>query len=80
MRSNVDFPEPLGPASAANSPVRTAMLTSDSTGSLPYEKETPSAASTTSDWVSGRAVGELSMILIMALGSTAVATRATMPV
>ena len=35
MRSNVDFPEPLGPASAANSPVRTAMLTSDSTDSLP---------------------------------------------
>ncbi|OJA83951.1 hypothetical protein BGV48_27445 [Burkholderia ubonensis] len=34
-RSSVDFPQPLGPSSATNSPASTDSVTSSSTGSAP---------------------------------------------
>src|SRR4051794_26286927 len=65
IRSNVDFPDPFGPASAANSPARTSRPTRSSTSSGPYAKDTSRADSTTAASV------ELSMILIMPARSVA---------
>ena len=58
------MPEPLGPASAANSPARTSRLTCSSTSSAPYANDTSVADSTTGPANPARS-SELSMILIM---------------